>query len=286
MVIDRKQLAKKLTQSRNNLRKFSINQNQQHMRILLLAGVVLATTPLFAQTTSPKILFGAAVVKPKEGQKLAFESAWTAHLKKFHDGKSSRAVFEIYSGDHTGELQLVEGPMGYADLDVDMPNTKAHDMDFESTVASKLAWEKEGYTYKFIDSLSGTSDFITDKGIQTTYHIKPDKLEAFLKEVRRSVVINQKINSPVQYASYLEMFAGSEPELVIRRPLKNGFKELEPGFFPPTTEAFKKAYIEAYGQADYDLRSSPGGIYTMINSYEQFLVKFRKDLSTAAAPTK
>ena len=269
-----------------NLRKFRVNQNQQFMRIPALAGALLAASALLAQTTPQKNLYGVAIVKPKEGQSLAFESAWAAHLKKFHEGKSARAVYEIVSGDHTGELQLVEGPIGYADMDVEMPNSKAHDMDFQSTIASKLAWEKEGYTYRYIDSLSSTGDPITDKGLQSIYHIKPDKLQAFLKETRRSVMVNQKINSPSQSAAYLLVFAGSEPQLVLRRPLKNGFKELDPGFFPSMTETFKKAYIEAYGQADWDRRSAPEYLYTMVNSYEQFLVKFRKDLSTAVTPTK
>lgn len=256
------------------------------MRILTLTGALLVASSLFAQSNQQKNLFGVAVVKPKDGQGLAFESAWVTHLKKFHNGKSAREVYEIVSGDHTGELQLVEGPLDYADMDVEMPNSKAHDQDFASTVSSKLAMDKEGYMYKYIDTLSSTADPIVDKGIQTTYHIKPDKMQEFLREVRRTILINKKINSPYQYASYLQQWAGSEPVLVVRRPLKNGFKELDPAFFPSTTDAFKKAYIEAYGQSDWDKRSAPDGIYTMINSYEQFLVKYRKDLSTPEAQTK
>jgi hypothetical protein len=82
------------------------------------------------------------------------------------------------------------------------------------------------------------------------------------------------------------MLAGSKQQLVIRRVLKDGFKELETNYFPSTTEAFKAAYIKQYGQADWDkYRELPITIYNYIDGMETFLVKERKDLSSSDKST-
>jgi hypothetical protein len=55
--------------------------------------LLLTVVPMqsFAQTRS---LVGVLTVKPKLGQKTAFEAAWKAHLQKFHqqDTTNSRGV--------------------------------------------------------------------------------------------------------------------------------------------------------------------------------------------------
>jgi hypothetical protein len=248
------------------------------MRKLFLLTMLLWATSPFGQV---KNLYGVALVQPKSGQAQTFETSWKTHLTKFHNGDSKRKVYEIISGDHAGTFQLVEGPFTYADMDVEKANAKIHDNDFFTTVSAKLQMDKEGYTYRWIDTLSyNYKDVKATKLMQTNYNVKPGKLQDFLKEFRRSIVVNEQIKNPISYNTYLLMFAGSKQQLVFRRALKDGFKELEANYYPSTTEAFKAGYIKQYGQEAWDKRSGNGAIYDHVDSFETFLVKERKDLSS------
>jgi hypothetical protein len=83
---------------------------------------------------------------------------------------------------------LVEGPSAFADMDKEMPNVKVHDQDFFSTVSSKLDVDREGYTYKWVDTLSYNYKGVTGpKFAQTNYYIKPGMMPDFLKEIRSSI---------------------------------------------------------------------------------------------------
>jgi hypothetical protein len=246
------------------------------MRKFFLAALLLSTLYGFSQKT----LYGVALVQPKSGQAHAYETAWKSHLTKYYNGDSKRAVYEIITGDNAGMYQVIEGPFAYADMDKEMPNAKVRSQDFYSAVSPKLDMDKEGYTYRWIDTLSyNYKDVQATKYIQTNYNLKPGKMPDFLKEVRRAILINEQIKSPVSYTGYTMVFAGSKQQLVVRTALKEGFKQLETNFFPGNTEAFKTAYVKTYGQEAWDKRSTPG-LYEYVDSFEQFLIKYRKDLSS------
>jgi len=255
------------------------------MRKFFLAALLLSTVYGFSQKT----LYGVALVLPKSGQAHAFEAAWKTHLTKYYNGDSKRAVYEIVTGDNTGTYQLIEGPFAYADMDKEMPSAKVRSQNFFSTVSPKLEVDKEGYTYRWIDTLSyNYKDVQATKYAQTNYNVKPGKMADLLKEIRRAVLINEQIKSPVSYTGYAMMFAGSKQQFVVRSALKEGFKQLETNFFPGNTEAFKAAYVKTYGQEAWDKRSG-GSIYEYVDSFDQFLIKYRKDLSstvTNATATK
>ena len=73
------------------------------MRKIFLFLCITGVFNSFAQT---RALVGVTLVKPKMGQENAFEDAWKAHLKKFHQADTSnrRGVFEITSGPRGGWL--------------------------------------------------------------------------------------------------------------------------------------------------------------------------------------
>ncbi|MHB1179850.1 MAG: hypothetical protein ACYCZO_16160 [Daejeonella sp.] len=249
------------------------------MKKLLFLIMIMPIAGVFSQTKS---LYSVGLMQPKIGQTQAFESAWKAHLTKYHNGESKRQVFEIVSGDYAGFYQLAQGPLGYADMDIDMPDAKAHDLDISSSISPKIAVEKLGNTYRWLDTLSyNYKDVTASKYIQTNYYVKPGKMPEFMNEVRRSVIINEEIKNPSSNAAYVLTYAGSKPVLVIRTALKDGFKQLEPGYSPSTTAAFKAAYINKYGQSEWDnMRASSTAIYNYINEFETMLVKHRPDLSS------
>ncbi|MDB5192400.1 MAG: hypothetical protein JWQ96_1963 [Segetibacter sp.] len=249
------------------------------MRKIFVIAILLYSTSVFSQQ---KNLYGVGLVTPGTGQLHLFETSWKAHIAKFHNGESKRQVFEIITGDHAGTFQLVEGPFAFADMDKEKANAKVHDADILSTISNKLAVDMQGYTFRHLDTLSYNKGPQADKYVQTNYHIKPGKLQDFLRETKRGVMINEQIKSPASYNYYLLMFAGSKQMVVLRRALKDGFKELETGYLPSTTEAFKSAYIKEFGQAEYDKRTAPGAIYEYVDGFETFLLKSRKDLSSVA----
>ena len=254
------------------------------MRKFLLAIMLLPFAGLFSQG---KTLYGVALVQPKPGQSQAFETAWKTHLTKYHNGESKRTVYEIVSGDNTGTYQMIDGPFAYADLDKEMANEKVHGQDYLGTVSPKLDVDKEGYIYRWVDTLSYNFTGVTaSKFVQTNYFVKQGKMADFMKEFKRSAVINEQIKSPSSYTVYVLMLAGSKSQLVIRSALKDGFKQLETNYLPPTTEAFKAAYIKQYGQGDWDANRAQGtGVYTFVDGYETYLVKARKDLSSTVSST-
>ena len=49
-----------------------------------------------------KTLYTVNIVKPKDGQKYAFEAAWKTHVAKFHNTTDKRNVYEIMSGPWMG----------------------------------------------------------------------------------------------------------------------------------------------------------------------------------------
>lgn len=74
------------------------------------------------------------------------------------------------------------------------------------------------------------------------------------------------------------MLSGSEPELVIIRHLKDGFKELDPDYLKGNSDKFQAAYLEMYGQAAWDKRMNiTADDMTLV---EEQMVKYRADLSS------
>src|SRR5438874_6481395 len=144
------------------------------MRKILFFLLIAGTVNTFAQTSS---LVGVLLVTPKIGQEQNFETAWIAHLKKFHqaDTTDRRGVFEITSGPHTGSYYLTNGSMSWADLDIERSNDKAHDMDYASGISPKVESQSGETIYRQADTLSYNADVKATKYLLTAYHIKTGK---------------------------------------------------------------------------------------------------------------
>jgi hypothetical protein len=66
--------------------------------------------------------------------------------------------------------------------------------------------------------------------------------------------------------------------VVIVRNLKEGFKELDPDYYKGLNDQFQAAYIEMYGQAQWDKRMT--AIADLTDLTEQEMMKYREDLSS------
>ncbi len=240
----------------------------------------LFVTGVIQSSAQTKSLVAVLMVTPKIGQEQTFENAWIAHLKKFHqaDTTDQRAIFEITSGPHTGSYYLTNNEMSWADMDIERSTDKAHDMDFATTISSTLESQSGEMIYRWADTLSYNPDVQATKYLLTAYHIKTGKQNDVTDEIKRSIAVNKKINSPISYNGYIQTLAGSKPVVVIIRSLKDGFKELDADYHKGLNDQFKAAYIEMYSQAQWDKRTN--ALADLTDLTEQEMMKYRADLSS------
>lgn len=245
------------------------------MRKIFLCLLTVSYVMAFGQGNS---LYSVSMIKPKTGQFTAFENAWKAHVTKYHNGDDKRMVYEVLTGDNAGYFHLVHGPSSFADFDKENPKKAAHDMDFESTVASKVAEESGSYVYRMVDTLSYNTTVNTNKYVFTVYNLKTGKMSELMSEIKRALEVNKSIQSPSSYTTYVRQMSGSSPQLVIITNLKDGFKQMEMNYFTGLSDKFKDAYIKMHSQGAWDKRQTL--LQEITNSYETFLVKRRDDLSS------
>lgn len=244
------------------------------MRKIFLLLLLAVTVSSFGQG---KTIYSVSWVKPKIGMTSAFETAWKAHVAKFHNGDDKRTVMEITSGDRSGYYQFIEGPMSYADMDVEKTNQTAHDLDYEKNVAVTLAEESGTYYYQYLDSLSFNTDVMGDKSIVTLTWIKTGKMGDYRDEVKKGVDMSKKINSPFNNRRYQMMAAGSSPQMASVYVLKDGFKQLEQDYFKDAPN-FRDNYVKMYGIDAWEARVKL--LDEIVLKTEVYMRKRRADLSS------
>jgi hypothetical protein len=224
-----------------------------------------------------KTIYSVSNVKPKIGMTAAFEAAWKAHVAKFHNGDDKRFVFEILSGDMAGYYSFIEGPMSFADMDVEKTGQTVHDKDYEKKVAPTLAVETGVEYYQYIDSLSVNANVTADKSIVTFTHIKTGRMGDYRDELMRSKAVVSKLNWPFNSYRYQKMNVGTSPVMVNVYNLKDGFKQLESGYFKDMPN-FRDAYIAMYGFNSWQKRVDLMDDITL--KTEVVMRKRRNDLSS------
>lgn len=244
------------------------------MRKIFLLLLLAVTTSTFGQG---KTIYSVSWVKPKIGMASAFEAAWKAHVAKYHNGDDKRAVYEITSGDRAGYYQFVEGPMSYADMDVEKTNQSAHDLDYEKTVAVTTSEESGTFFYQYLDSLSYNTDATGDKSAVTLTWIKPGKMGDYRNEIKKGIDVSKKLNMPFNNRRYQLMAAGSDPQMAAVYVLKDGFKQLEQDYFKDVPN-FRDHYIKTYGVNAWMDRIKL--MDEVVLKTEQYLRKRRADLSS------
>ena len=245
---------------------------------LLLSLITMAA---YSQKTD---LSTVNTVKPKKGQKMAFEAAYKVHVAKFHKTEDKLNVYEIISGDNSGYYHLVNGGRSYADLDKERADAAVHNQDLDKSFFPMLDDTKNGI-YRWMDSLSFHADIQAEKFVVTVRHIKPSLEGDYRKEIMRSVMILGKLKGAfwdkLSYNVFEQLWDGTDPIVVNIRNLKDGFASLETDFYgaaKPGDITFKDEYVKAYGTADWDKRVKL--LEDAVVKSEQYIMKLRKDLSS------
>ncbi len=220
-------------------------------------------------------IYKVDMLKPKPGMRDAFEASWKLHMTGYHSTSDKRIVYQVTSGPDNGCYVVVEGPFSYSDMDMVKANAKAHRIDLDKTILPKLEPGSRNFYAYWRDTLSRNIDAKAEKFLITNTVVKNGKMNEYLAEVRRGVLIQDKMNSPISTNRLTVGFAGSKPTLISIRNLKDGYKELEGG---PNNPEFRSTYINVYGQEAWDNRTKI--MVDLVESAEMHFQILRPDLSS------
>jgi hypothetical protein len=138
------------------------------MRKIIFLLLTVITVTAYSQKTD---LATVNTVKPKLGQKMAFEAAYKVHIAKFHQKDEKMNVYEILSGQNNGRYLLVNGGRSFASMDNDRPDANAHSLDLDKSFFPLLE-ETTNTTYRYLDSLSFHNDIKAEKFVCNVRYIK------------------------------------------------------------------------------------------------------------------
>lgn len=254
-------------------------------QISILLLMVIALTASSQQATQVKDLTTVNTVKPKPGQKMAFEAAYKVHVAKFHKGDQQISVYEILSGEYVGFYHLVEANKSFEDFDKARTDAAAHSLDLDKNFFPLLEGTRNG-TYRFMDSLSLRPDVVAETFVVTINHLKQGLVIAdYRRELARAAKLNKNAKGPfiesLSLSYFEQLWDGSDQITVVIRNLKDGFKSLQAGYYPPGptgTPSFRDEYSKTYGNTAWDDRVKL--LDGAVAKSEQYIMKFRKDLSS------
>ncbi len=253
------------------------------MKKLLVFVLLFATILAFAQPKADLVTVNT--VRPKKGQRMAWEAAWKGHLAKFHTTSDKTNVYQISSGPNSGFYHLVGPAATYADMDKQRPDAEAHNLDLDKTFFPFLEETMNG-TFQSIDSLGIRPNTAADAFVVTVRHLNEDlNMQDYRKELSRNVKIRMDQKTPFWEAFssnyYEQLWDGSDQVTVTIRNLKDGFKSLGQNYYPaeaPGSPSFRDLYSKAYGNDAWDARVKL--LEKAVVKTEQYIMRYRKDLSS------
>ncbi|MBL7851631.1 MAG: hypothetical protein JNN04_12070 [Cyclobacteriaceae bacterium] len=252
------------------------------MRNISVLLLLAASASAFAQKAD---IVTVSTVKPKNGQRMAWEAAYKTHIAKFHGTTDKTNVYEIMSGPSTGYYHLV-GPAGtFADFDTQRSDETAHNLDLDKTFFPMLGDSYEG-VYQTIDSCGIRPGTPADAFVVSVRHLKEGlNMQDYRRELARASKIRtaQKSAFWTNFSTsyYEQQWDGSDQVTITVRALKDGFKSLANGFYPaePTaTPSFRDDYVRLYGHAAWDARVKL--MDEAVVKTTQYIMKLRRDLSS------
>jgi hypothetical protein len=252
------------------------------MKRILLMFFMVAALASNAQKTD---LLTVNTVKPKLGQKMAFEAAYKAHTAKFHKTTDNVNVYEIMSGPNAGSYHIAMSGRSYADFDKERPDAAAHSLDLDKTFFPYFE-KTSNASYRYYDSLSLRPDPKAEKFVVTVRYMKQGvSMADYRKESSRSVKVLKLLKGGfwenLSNAYYEQIWAGTSPVQITIRALKDGFKSLETDYYgaaPTGVPSFRDEYAKMFGHNDWDTRVKL--LDTATERTEVYIMRLRKDLST------
>ncbi|HTH32216.1 MAG TPA: hypothetical protein VL946_12785 [Lacibacter sp.] len=179
-------------------------------------------------------------VFPKTDKLLEFEKAFASHAQKYHTGDWKWRVYAIESGPDAGGFHVTEGPLSWEQLDKRGDISAEHTNDWAKNV-SPLTSERgtTGYSSFNADLSNVALTDYSDKIIINHMYVKPGMIGEANELVTKLKKVWVAGNESV--AVYTSTMSGP-PQIVTVTRLKQGLKELAPGFRKPMPERFDEAH--------------------------------------------
>lgn len=250
------------------------------MKKLLLLLALLAPMLLIAQKDAPKQdKTTVLILHPMQSDRQGFEQALAQHNNKFHKDQGQVDIYEVLTGDRTGEYHFVyRNPASWADIATafDAANEKSHSDDWTQNVASHLSHAATRFIYEMSDDsyLSATpSEMSTDLMGLYLIDINPGMEADFFAAIKKIKEMYKKSNSKNYYAIQVNTF-GKGTQVAVVFPLAKGWASFEPD---PNAE-WSKMFKAAFPKEDFKAWSKK--FNETQKSFESMVVKHRQDLSS------
>jgi len=196
------------------------------MRKLLVIGLLI---PFIGMGQVKNVINSTRVfVKP---EKIAeFEKAIAAHAQKYHTGDWKWRVWSIESGPDAGGYMITEGPNGWERIDGRGDLGAEHTADWDKNIAPNTEGHgSQGY-YEFEADLSTVqlTDY-ADKIIINHMVANPGKIGGVVELIKK---LKKTWLSGKESVAVYRVAVSGEPAYITVTRLKQGLKELAPGFRP------------------------------------------------------
>lgn len=211
-------------------------------------------------------------VFPKTDKLLEFEKALATHAQKYHTGDWKWRVFYIESGPDAGGYHVTEGPLSWEQMDKRGDISTEHTADWAKNVAPlTLDRGTTGYSVYNTDLSNVAITDYSDKIIINHMYVKPgmtNKATELVKKLKKVWVAGNE-----SVAVYNVSLSGP-PQIVTVTRLKQGLKELSPGFRKPMAERYNE--VHGQGAWEYYLKDYAETFESRWNE----LLNFRADLNS------
>ncbi len=250
------------------------------MKKLLVLLALLSPMLLSAQKTTPKKNKTTVIVlQPVPTDRDAFEQGLAQHDKQFHTGEGAVDIYEVLTGNRTGEYHFVyRNPASWTDIETafNAVDQKSHSDDWTQNVAKHLS----GETHRFIYEVSDDSYFSTNPADMHTdlmgvylIAINPGMEEDFFAAIKKIKEMYKKNNSKNYYIIQTSAFdKGTQVAVVF--PLAKGWTSFEPDPNADWSKLFKTAFPKE------DFKAWVKKFNGTQKSFESMVVKHRTDLSS------
>lgn len=250
------------------------------MKKLLLLVALLAPILLIAQKAAPKQnKTTVLVLHPLPGDREGFEQALAQHNNKFHKDQGKVDIFEVLTGDHTGEYHFVyRNPASWADVETSFnaTNEKSHSDDWNENVAKHLSQPGKRFFYEASDDSylpANPAEMYTDLVGLYLIDINPGMEEDFFAGIKKIKEMYKKGNSKNYYAIQVSAF-GKGTQVSVVFPLPKGWVSFEPNPNDDWSKLFKAAFPKE------DFKAWMKKFNSTQKSFESMVVKHRQDLSS------
>jgi hypothetical protein len=247
------------------------------MSKLKLMSMALCFTASLAVAQAPQPAAKVCEIhtnKPKPGMTQQYEQARQKHMAwhKSQNDTWSWAVWEITTGDHTGEYIVGSCDHEWKDFDGRDKFDAADSANANSTMGPYLAGETMSYYVLRSDISPATSAAAPPPYLQVThFSVKPEGVPEFIEGVKKITAAVAKVTNPPARSNWYALANGGHgPEFVLVQERKS-IGELQ-----APAKSLDQIVQEAYGDQGAAIiaavRKAEWGVYTE-------LLHFRADLS-------